>query len=128
MIIAHVSIAIPYTARPIIAGFEQLDQGLEEASSTLGAKPFRTFVKIILPMLIPSVLAGGIIALARSLNDFIITIFLVQPDYVPLAVQVYRTTQYGIPQLTSAMGVVLLIFSVAFATVAELLFRIEVEL
>lgn len=128
LIIAHVSIAIPYTARPIIAGFEQLDQGLEEASSTLGARPFRTFVKIILPMLIPSVLAGGIIALARSLNDFIITIFLVQPDYVPLAVQVYRTTQYGIPQLTSAMGVVLLVFSVAFATVAELLFRIEVEL
>lgn len=128
LIIAHVSIAIPYTARPIIAGFQQLDINLEEASSTLGAHPLRTFSAVIFPMLVPSVLAGAVIALARSLNDFIITIFLVQPDYVPLAVQVYRTTQYGIPQLTSAMGVVLLVFSVAFATMAEVLFRIEVEL
>lgn len=128
LIVAHVSIAVPYTARPIIAGFEQLDTALEEASSTLGARPLRTFFKVILPMIVPSVLAGSLIAFARSLNDFIITIFLVQPDYVPLAVQVYRTTQYGIPQLTSAMGVVLLVFSVAFATLAEVLFRIEVEL
>ncbi|OUM99107.1 MAG: hypothetical protein BAA04_06500 [Firmicutes bacterium ZCTH02-B6] len=127
LIAVHTIIVIPYAARPIIAGFQALDRTLEEASATLGATPGVTFRKVVLPLLTSSVLSGAVLGFSRSLNDFIITLFLVQPGVVPLAVQVYQTTQYGLPQLTSALGTVLLLFSVAFTTVAERILRVEVE-
>ena len=128
LIAVHCVIVIPYAARAIIAGFERLDLALEEASATLGARPTSTFFRVTVPMLVPSILSGGIVGFARSLNDFVITLFLVQPGVVPLSVQVYQTTQYGIPQLTSALGTVLLAFSFVFVTIAEYLLRAEVEL
>lgn len=127
LIMAHVVIALPYTARPIIEGFKMLDPALEEASATLGSVPFATFRRVTLPLLRPFVLSGSLLGFARSINDFIVTLFLVQPDIVPLAVQVYRTTQYGIPQFTSAIGSVLLVLSVAFAMLVEYALRVEVK-
>ena len=127
LILVHTVIVIPYAARPIIAGFETLDPALEEASATLGSRPFLTFRKIVLPLLVPAILSGGILGFARSVNDFIITLFLVQPGFVPLSVQVFQATQLGLPQVTAALGTVLLLFSLLFVTAAEAILRLEVR-
>jgi ABC-type spermidine/putrescine transport system permease subunit II len=128
MIIAHIVIVIPYTSRPILAGYQGIDLALEEASSTLGARSLTTFIRITFPLLTTSILAGAILGFARSVNDFIITLFLIKPGFVPLSVQVYQTTQFGIPQITSALGTILLLFSLTFATIAEYILRQEIEL
>lgn len=120
---AHTVIALPYVARSVLAGHEMLDVTLEEASATLGARPFQTYFMVVVPNLIPFILAGSIVGFTRSINDFIITIFLVQPNLIPLSVQIYRSTSYGTPPLTSALATVLLSFSVIFAVLAEILFR-----
>ncbi|AKH99694.1 ABC-type spermidine/putrescine transport system, permease component II [Hoeflea sp. IMCC20628] len=125
LILVHTIIVIPYAARPIIAGFETIDPAIEEASATLGARPFSTFLKIILPLLVPAILSGGILGFARSINDFIITLFLIQPGFVPLSVQVFQTTQFGLPQVTAALGSILLLFSLIFVTAAEAILRLE---
>lgn len=127
LVMVHSLIVIPYAARPIIAGFEMLDPALEEASSTLGARPFATFIRVALPLLVPAILSGGILGFARSVNDFIITLFLVQPGFVPLSVQIFQTTQFGLPQVTAALGAILLVFSLIFVTAAEAILRIEVR-
>ena len=62
---------LPYMVLPIYAGFERLPDSLLEASSDLGAKPFRTVRTVALPMVMPSVIAGSIFTFSLSLGDYI---------------------------------------------------------
>lgn len=119
LIAVHSVLVFPYVAQSTLAGYETLDVVLEEASATLGARPSQTYFEVVLPMLVPFVLAGATLGFARSMNDFIITMFLVQPNVIPLSIHIYRSTSYGTPPLTSALATILLLFSVAFALIAE---------
>ena len=123
--IAHTIIVIPLMARPLIAALQQINPSVEEAAQSLGANPIKTFFSVTLPLVAPATLVAVILALARSLNDFIVTLFLINPDYVPLSIQVYKTTLYGMPQLTSAIAVVLLLFSLGLVFIAEKFIEVE---
>ncbi len=75
IIISHVMFNIAYvtvTVRARLAGF---DRHLEEAAQDLGAGPWSTFLKVTLPLIWPGVLAGGLLAFALSIDDFVITNF-----------------------------------------------------
>ncbi len=62
---------LPYMILPIYTGLEQLPQGLLDASADLGARTFRTFRSVVLPMVLPSVAAGSIFTFSLSLGDYI---------------------------------------------------------
>jgi len=119
LVLAHTVVVMPFMARAILGGLERFDITLEEAAITLGSSPFKAFFVVTLPMTTFSVLAGVVLSIARSLNDFIITLFLIQPKFVPLGVHIYKTTMYGMPQLTSAASTVLLSLSLGLALIAE---------
>ncbi len=119
LILAHVTIVIPTMARPLIAALEQMDRRMEEAAQTLGASPARVIRDITLPLISNAILVGLILGLARSANDFIMTFFLITPDFVPLSIYIYNSTNYSIPQLTSANAVVLLGISLAVVFIGE---------
>jgi ABC-type spermidine/putrescine transport system permease subunit II len=123
LIAAHVVVVIPVLARPIIAAIQQLGVTVEEASMSLGARPLVTVIKVTLPSILPSVLVGAIFALARSMTDFAITLLLIPIDFVPMAIRIYNSTNYSIPQLTSANAVILLLLSLGIIGVAELINR-----
>lgn len=63
---------LPYMILPIYAGLDRLPPSLLDASGDLGARPFRTFRSVVLPMLVPSIAAGSIFTFSLSLGDFII--------------------------------------------------------
>jgi putative spermidine/putrescine transport system permease protein len=62
---------LPYMILPVFAGFERLSDSLIDASSDLGARPWRTFRSVILPGVIPAVAAGSIFTFSLSLGDYI---------------------------------------------------------
>ena len=70
LVIASILYSLPFAVQPISAAFAQLDRALLEASSTLGAGPWRTFTRIILPLSIEGVVAGGILSFAHTLGEF----------------------------------------------------------
>jgi ABC-type spermidine/putrescine transport system permease subunit II len=123
LIAAHVVVVIPVLARPLIAAIQQLNVSVEEASMSLGAPPLLTVIRITLPSILPSLLVGAIFALARSMTDFAITLLLVPIDFTPMAIRIYNSTSYSIPQLTSANSVILLLLSLAIVGIAELVSR-----
>lgn len=125
LIIAHVLIVFPLIVRPLIAALEKVDQRLEEAAQSLGAKPVQAFWHVAIPAVAPTTLVAVLLAVARSFNDFIITLFLISPDYIPLSIQVYKSTLWGIPQLTSAISVILLGMSILVVLVIERFLRVE---
>lgn len=74
VVIAQVFVALPFFIRAARAGFESVDRRLETASLLLGASKARTFVKVTVPLVWPTLLAGAILAWARCLGEFGATI------------------------------------------------------
>lgn len=127
MILIHSVIVIPFVGRPIIAALQHFDKSIEEAAMTLGANEVRTFRDIIFPLIIPGIISGLYLAFARSIADFIITMFFITPDFIPLSVRVFQSTSYGIPQVTAAIAVTLLIASSAFILTGRVLFKVDIQ-
>jgi spermidine/putrescine transport system permease protein len=118
LLLAHVAFSIAYvtvTVRARLAGF---DRSLEEAAADLGANPWTTFQKITLPIIMPGILAGALMAFALSIDDFVTSNF-VSGSVVPFPVWVYGATRVGIPPQVFVFGTV--IFSIgilcAFASI-----------
>jgi ABC-type spermidine/putrescine transport system permease subunit II len=119
LIAAHVAVVLPVIARPVIAALEEMDVELETASMSLGASPFRTILLVTVPAIFPTVLVGCIFGLARSITDFAVTLFLVPAGFLPMSIEIYNSTNYSIPQLTSANAVILLAMSLLVVGIGE---------
>lgn len=74
VVVAQVFVAAPFYMRAAKAGFVSVDQRLEAISSTLGAKPWRTFTRITVPLALPSIVGGVVMAWARAMGEFGATI------------------------------------------------------
>jgi len=119
VIIAHTVITIPVIARPIIGALEQNGIQPEEAASTLGAKPLYVFRTITFPIVSSSMLVGMMFGFARSITDFIMTLFIVPAGMIPMAIQIYNSTSYSAQQITAADATILLVFTVSIVSIAE---------
>lgn len=94
--VASAVMAFPLMVRAVRLSLEGMDQGLEAAARTLGAGPWRVFFTVTLPLIVPGIITGSILAFARSLSEFGATITFVsnipgQTQTLPLAL--YTLTQ-----------------------------------
>lgn len=91
-----------------------MDPSLEEAARDLGASPLRAFWDIILPLIMPAVLSGSLLAFAMSMDDVIISIFVNGPRLSTLPIKVYTQIKTGVtPEInalcTLMLGITLLV-------------------
>jgi len=70
LVFASILYSLPFAVQPIAAAFAQLDRSLLDASATLGATRWRTFIRIILPLSIDGVVAGGVLSFAHTIGEF----------------------------------------------------------
>jgi spermidine/putrescine transport system permease protein len=103
LLLAHVAFSIAYVAITVRARMAGFDRSLEEAAEDLGANPWVTFRKITLPLIMPGVLAGALMAFALSIDDFVTSNF-VSGSAVPFPVWVYGVTRVGIPPQVFVFG------------------------
>ncbi len=114
LVLAHVMFSIAYvtvTVRARLAGF---DLSLEEASYDLGANPISTFRLVTLPLIMPGVLAGALMAFALSIDDFVTSNF-VSGSSVPFPVWVYGASRVGTPPQVFVFGTVIFTVGIVFA-------------
>jgi len=109
LLLAHVAFSIAYVAVTVRARLAGFDRSLEEAAADLGANSWTTFRKITLPLIMPGILAGALMAFALSIDDFVTSNF-VSGNAPPFPVWVYGATRVGIPPQVFVFGSV--IFSV----------------
>ena len=74
VVVAQIFVALPFYMRAAKAGFTSVDQRLEAISSTLGARPWRTFTRVTVPLALPSIVGGVVMAWARAMGEFGATI------------------------------------------------------
>ncbi len=76
IIVAHVAFSISFVTIVVRARLSGMDRSLEEAAQDLGANPVSTFLRVTLPLILPGVMAGALLAFTLSFDDFVITFFV----------------------------------------------------
>ncbi|MGH3396617.1 MAG: ABC transporter permease [Streptosporangiaceae bacterium] len=114
LLLAHVAFSIAYVAITVRARMAGFDRSLEEAAQDLGASAWVTFQKITLPLIMPGVMAGALMAFALSIDDFVTSNF-VSGAAVPFPVWVYGATRIGIPPQVFVFGSAIFAVGIACA-------------
>jgi spermidine/putrescine transport system permease protein len=116
VIIAHVTFCIPFAFMPIRARLEGMDTSMEQAARDLYASEFETFRYVTVPLLMPGIVAGAMLAFVISMDDFIITLMVGGAGSTTLPVYIYSMIRRGLTPEINAVCTVLLIVSVAIVT------------
>ncbi|MDX1438230.1 MAG: ABC transporter permease [Anaerolineales bacterium] len=111
VIIAHVAFNISFVAIVVRARLAQLDSSLEEAAQDLYANHLQTFRRVTLPLLMPGILAGALLAFTLSFDDFVITFFTAGPGATTLPLRIYSMVKLGVTPEINALSSVMLIIS-----------------
>lgn len=108
IVLAHVSFQISFVTLVVRARLQDFPPSLLEAARDLGANEWRAFRRILLPLLGPGIVAGALIALALSIDDFVITYFTAGAGASTLPVRIYSMVRRGVTPEVNALSTVLL--------------------
>ena len=106
VIASHITFSVPFVALVVRARLQGFDQSFEEAAMDLGANELVTFWRVTLPMLLPGVLSGALMAFTLSLDDFVITFFTNGPGSTTLPIYVYGLLRRIITPQVNALSTV----------------------
>jgi len=123
MVLAHVTFQIPFVAIVVRARLAGLDPALEEAARDLGANEWRTFRHVTLPLILPGVLAGGMLAFTLSLDDFVVSFFTSGPGSMTLPILIYSSVKRGITPDINALSTLMILACVLGTILVTLLQR-----
>lgn len=121
--LSHVTFSISCVAIVVQARLAAMDHLLEEAAADLYADRWQTFRRITLPLIMPGVLAGGLLALTLSLDDVVITSFVAGPGSTTLPVYVFGLVRRSVTPLINAVSTVMLVASMLLVLASLLLQR-----
>jgi spermidine/putrescine transport system permease protein len=114
IIIAHVAFSFPFVAVVVRSRLVGFNKQLEEASKDLGASEWQTFVNVLVPFMMPGLVAGALLAFTLSLDDFVITFFTSGPETVTFPVKVYSLVRRGVsPEINAASTILIVITIIA---------------
>lgn len=107
--IAHTTFCTAYVAIVVSARLRELDLSIEEAAMDLGARPWKVFFLITIPMIAPSLAAGGMMAFALSLDDLVLASFVAGPGATTLPMEIFSAVRLGVkPEINAVASLILL--------------------
>ena len=110
--IAHTTFCAAYVAVVVSARLRELDMSIEEAAMDLGAKPWKVFFLITIPMIAPSLAAGAMMSFALSLDDLVLASFVSGPGSTTLPMEVFSAVRLGVkPEINAVASLILLAVS-----------------
>ena len=108
VIIAHTTFTMCYVAIVVQSRLLTFDRSLEEAALDLGCPPVKTFFKITLPLIMPAVIAGWMLAFTLSLDDLVIASFNTGPGATTLPIKIYSQVRLGVTPEINAICTILI--------------------
>jgi spermidine/putrescine transport system permease protein len=124
IVLAHVTFSMVYVLIVVRVRLKGLDPALREAALDLGATNFQAFYKVTLPLILPGVIAGGLLGFTLSFEDFVITFFTAGVGNTTLPIQIYSMTKFGVSPVVSALSTAFLVLTAA-ATFALQKMKVE---
>ena len=121
LVIAHTTFCIPFAFLPIRARLKDMDPAYEEAARDLYATGWTAFRRVTLPLIIPGVFAGAMLAFVMSLDDFITSNMLASGGTTTLPIYIFGLIKVGTTPELNAISTFIILFSLTLATAALLL-------
>jgi spermidine/putrescine transport system permease protein len=126
ILLAHVAFEVSFIAMTVRARVRGFDWTLEDASMDLGANSARTFFKVTLPLIVPGIVAAGLLSFALSLDDFIVTYF-VSGSTVTYPLYVNAAVKAAVPPQINVLATAILVVSLILLAVGTLYRRKKID-
>lgn len=123
ILLAHITFCIPFAYLPIAARLEGIEATYEQAARDLYATRAQAFRLILLPLMMPGIVSGWLLAFIISLDDFIITNFVKGAGMETLPTAIFGSVKQGIKPNIMAISTLMLAVSVLFVTLSYLINR-----
>jgi putative spermidine/putrescine transport system permease protein len=123
LVLAHVVLALPFVIVSVMASARTLDPVLELAAASLGANRWRTFRRVVLPLIAPGVAAGALFAFITSWDEIVVAIFMTSPTLRTLPVLMWSQVRSSLDPSLAAAGTLLVVVSTVALVAVQLLRR-----
>ncbi len=123
VILAHAALGTPFVVITVTATLVGFDMNMVKASQSLGARPMRTFFKVIMPLILPGVISGALFAFITSFDEVVIVMFMASLDQLTIPKQMWAGIRQEISPVILCMATCLVALSIFLLTTVELLRR-----
>ena len=123
IILAHVALSTPFVVITVTATLVGFDTDMTKAAQSLGARPVRTFFKVIMPLILPGVISGALFAFITSFDEVVIVMFMASLNELTIPKQMWAGIRQEISPVILCMATCLVAFSIILLTTVELLRR-----
>jgi len=120
LVIAHTTFCVPYIYSMVKARLAGMDKALEEAALDMGASPVRVFFDITLPLIMPAILSGSMLAFAMSFDDVVISIFVTGPTVNTLPIKIYTKMKTGVTPEINALATMMLLVTILLLMISAI--------
>jgi putative spermidine/putrescine transport system permease protein len=123
LILAHTALGTPFVVITVTATLTGFDTNLIRASQSLGADTMRTFFKVIMPLILPGVISGGLFAFITSFDEVVVVMFVGSVEQITIPKQMWAGLRQETSPVILCMATCLVALSIALLTTVELLRR-----
>jgi putative spermidine/putrescine transport system permease protein len=122
---SHVIVVTPYVLRLVLAALSGLDRSAEQAAATLGASAWTVFRRITVPMMLPGISGGWLLAFINSFDELTMSIFVTAPATVTLPVRMYMYTTESIDPMMAAVSALMIALTAAAMFILDRSFGLD---
>jgi spermidine/putrescine transport system permease protein len=115
--LAHVTFCVSYVTLIVIARLQDFDYTVVEAAKDLGATGSQAFFKVIIPLISPGIVAGFLLSITLSIDDFVITFFVAGPGSTTLPLKIFSMIKFGVSPEINALSTLLLVSALVLSTI-----------
>jgi len=123
IIIAHVTFTMAYVTVVVQSRLATFDDSLEEAALDLGARPAKVFFRITLPLILPAILSGWLLAFTLSWDDVVVSQFVAGPGSNTLPMLIYSKVRLGVNPSVNALATIMVLIVAIGVVLATLVMR-----
>ncbi|MGN5354780.1 ABC transporter permease [Ralstonia sp. L16] len=125
LIFAHALIVTPYTMRLVMAALVGFDHSVEHAAYSLGASSFTVFRRMTLPMILPGITGGWLLAFINSFDELTMSIFVVSPATVTLPVRMYMYATESLDPMMAAVSALIVFLTLALMLLLDKVYGLD---
>jgi putative spermidine/putrescine transport system permease protein len=112
LVLSHIVIVMPFALRLVLAASTGMDRAVEHAAISLGAGPIAVFRRVTLPLILPGVVSGWVLAFITSFDEVTMTVFIASPSTITLPVRMFLYIQDNIDPLVTSVSAALIFLTV----------------
>jgi putative spermidine/putrescine transport system permease protein len=125
LVLSHVIIVIPFCLRLVISASSGIDPRLEHAAISLGASWWTSFARVTLPLILPGIASGWVLAFITSFDEVTMTVFIASPQTTTLPVRLFLYIQDNVDPLVAAVSTALIGLTVVAMVLLDQLYGLE---